>query len=333
MITVTHLETVAKVIILTMSILAYTYIIEPAIEIHSGSKFSMQFTQWRATGTLSWIYYLTILLNVFVPVSFLFRKVRRNVKWLFAASLLINAGMWLERYLIVTGSTAHDFMPHNWGSYAPRFVEICITAGLASFFLFVYLAFTKLLPMVTVADFKDFLKKEKMPGAGPQEIKNKMLYASKKDIKKTMIIFSSPEQLVNALNALCETGFRDVEVFSPMKIKEVETILRLNKSPVGLWTLAGGILGMFSGAFLTIGSVQIYNIIVGGKPPVSITPYVPIIFELTILGASIVNLAAVLYYTKLYKRTINPYYDERFSVDRFGLLVTYDKFWGKDIVN
>lgn len=331
LITVTHLETVAKVIIVTMSIIAYTYIIEPAMDVHSGNKFLLQFTQWRATGGLAWIYYLTITLNVFVPVTFFFKKVRRNVKWLFVASLLINAGMWFERYLIVTGSTSHDFMPHNWGTYYPHFAELSITAGLASFFLFMYLAFSKLLPVITVADFKDFLKKGGLPEEAPSEAKAKKQYVQEPVLKKKMYVFSSPERVIHAVKALCDNGYKDIEIFSPMKLKEVETIMKVNKSPVGMWTFAGAVTGFISGALLTLGSVQIYDIIVGGKPPSSITPYVPITFELTILFAAIFNLVAVLYYTRLYKKKIDPYYEARFSVDKFGILVSYDAYYEDDL--
>ncbi len=332
-ITVNHLETVAKVLIFTMSIIAYTYIIEPAIEFHTGNKFIVQFTAWRATGSLAWIYYMTILLNVFVPVSFFFRKIRRNVKWLFIASLLINIGMWFERYLIITGSTSHDFMPHNWGSYAPRFVELCITAGLASFFLFMFFAFSKLLPAVTIADFKDFLKKGKLPEEEPSEQRLKKQYVKETAIREKLYIFSSAEQVIHAVKALCDNGFKNIEVFSPMKLTEVETIMKVNRSPVGYWTLAGAITGLLGGAYLIIGSVQIYDIIIGGKQPVSIIPYLPIMFELTVLGATIANLIAVLYYTRLYKRKIHTFYDLRFSVDKFGILVIYDRYYEEDIAN
>jgi molybdopterin-containing oxidoreductase family membrane subunit len=330
-ITVNHLETVAKVIIITMSILAYTYIIEPSIEFHTGDKFIVQFSKWRATGSLSWVYYVSVLFNIFVPVTFFFKKIRRKVKWLFVASLLINIGMWLERYLIVTGSTSHDFMPHNWGSYAPTFVELSISAGLAAFFLFMYLVFSKLLPAVTVADFKDFLVKEKLPQFEPCNVRQKKQYFNKPEFRKVMYVFSSPGPLLKGLKYACEDGFRNIEVFSPMKLKEAEVILKVNKSPVGFWTLVGGVAGLFGAAWLEIGSVSIYDIVVGGKHAVSIIPYLPIMFELTILGAALANLVAVLWYTKLYKRKINPYYDPRFSTDKFGMLITYDRSFEKDI--
>jgi molybdopterin-containing oxidoreductase family membrane subunit len=95
LITNTHLEIVAKTIIVTTLIIAYTYVIEPLIELYTGNKFNIQFTHWRFTGYLSWIYYLFIVFNVLVPLTFTLKKARRNIVWLFIASLCINFGMWI----------------------------------------------------------------------------------------------------------------------------------------------------------------------------------------------------------------------------------------------
>jgi molybdopterin-containing oxidoreductase family membrane subunit len=330
LITNTHLEIVAKTIIVTTLIIGYTYVIEPLIELYTGNKFNIQFTQWRFTGYLSWIYYLFIVLNVLVPLSFAFKKARRSIKWLFIASILINIGMWMERYFIITGSTSHDFMPHNWGYYSPWFVELSITAGIACFFFFLFLSFSKLLPTVTIAEFKEFLTREKLPEAESCQFNLEKNNTPKTDLKKKLFIFSSPMQLIVAVKKLCENSFNDLEVFSPMKLTEVEKILGVNKSPVGYWTLGGGIIGLCSGAYLTVGSVEIYNIVVGGKPAVSIIPYIPIMFELTILAATLTNLAAVIIYTKLYKHRVHNFYDHRFSRDKFGILVSYNKNIEKD---
>jgi molybdopterin-containing oxidoreductase family membrane subunit len=325
LITNTHLEIVAKTIIVTTLIIAYTYVIEPLIELYTGNKFNIQFTHWRFTGYLSWIYYLFIVFNVLVPLSFAFRKARRNIVWLFIASICINFGMWMERYFIITGSTAHDFMPHNWGYYSPWFVELSITAGVACFFFFLFVSFSKTLPTITISDFKEFLTRDQLPEPEPCKFALEKKLPVKTDIKRKLYIFSSPAQFILSVKALCRNGFRNLELFSPMKITEVEKILGVNKSPVGYWTLAGGIIGLCSGAYLTIGSVEIYNIVVGGKPAVSIIPYIPIMFELTILSATLTNLVAVIIYTRLYKHRINRYYDRRFSADKFGILICYHK--------
>ncbi len=320
-----HLEMIAKLILLTTSILAYAYIVEPLIESYSGNKFNMQFSHWRMTGPTSWIFYLIIVLNIFVPLTYLSGKFRRNLKWLFIASILVNIGMWFERYFIVVSSTSHDFMPHNWGSYTPSWVEITIFAGLTAFFFFMYMAFAKLLPIVSITDFKDYLLKDTLPEPETCEGERTEIKENIPELKRKLYVFSSANQLIGAAKSFCNKNFRELETFTPAKIPEIEKLLNVEKSPVKYWTLAGGIFGLLAGYLIQVKSVQIYELIVGGKPPVSIIPFLLIMFELTILFATLFNFAGAIYHTQLYKRKIRPYYDSRFSVDKFGLLVVYRK--------
>ncbi len=332
LITVKHLEAIAKFTILTGSILAYAYIIEPFIENYTGSTVHRQFTWWRMTGWLGWAYYVVLFCNIVVPLSFLWKKLRVNVKYLFVASLLINVGMWLERYFIVVTSTAHDFMPHNWGQYHPTWVEIGITAGTAAFFLFFYMGFAKFLPTIPVADFKDYLLKGRLPEPGKIKPKNKLETPPREAGKlEKLFVFPTAASLIKAVQVLRERNITVLETFSPVKLPEVESMLGVKKSPVTYWTTAGGIFGMISGFALTAGCVSIYDLIVGGKPVLSLVPFVIVMFELTVLFASIFNLVAVFYYSRLRKKHTDPWYDERFSMNKFGLLVAYSEKNGEEI--
>lgn len=320
-ITPKHLQAIAKMIVLTMTIIAYAYIIEPLIEIYSGSIFHIQFTEWRFTTLwISWIYYFILFLNVLVPLSFTFKRFRKNIKWLFAASILINIGMWMERYFIVVGSTAHDFLPHNWSQYLPTWAELSITAGMAAFFLFLFLAFTKFLPVISIADFKDYLVKDSLPEA-EKIIPVKRILPKEKNTIYKRFIYKDPQAIVEAVKKIYTKGFTEVETFTPVKIEEIEVLTNNRRSPVSLWTIAGSATGFFSGLALTLGSVQIYDLIVGGKHPVSLVPYVLIMFELAVLFGAIANLIAVFYYARLRRKNESEWYDPGFSVDRYGLLV------------
>ncbi len=331
LITDAHLEMISKIIILTTIIIAYSYIVEPLIESYSGNIFHTQFSHWRMTGPLSWIYFMILFLNVCVPLTFLSATLRRKIKWLFIASLLINVGMWFERLFIVIGSTEHDFMPHNWGSYFPSWVELSIFAGLASMFLFLFLAFVKFLPVISIADFKDYLSGGQLPGEAKEYRGKREKYPQgKPELIKKMLVFPSPKALTVAVKRFSEKGFNDIETFSPSKVPEVEKMLGIEKSPVSYWTVTGGILGFLAGYFMTVGSVQRYQLIVGGKHPVSLIPYFLIMFELTILFATLFNFLSSVFYMKLYRFRLKPYYDKRFSVDKFGLLITFRK--GEDEV-
>jgi len=186
------------------------------------------------------------------------------------------------------------------------------------------MGFAKYLPTISIADFKDYLLSGKLPKPGEVKPQKPALEAQPaKGDRKKMYIFSSAVPLINALKALRERNYTIVEVFTPVKLQEVETVMGIKKSPVTYWTAAGGVTGLISGFALTAGSVSIYDLIVGGKPVVSLVPFLLVMFELTVLFAAIFNLVAVLYYSRLHKKHTDPWYDSRFSLNKFGILIQY----------
>lgn len=321
--TIKAFDMVARTMIVTGMILGYTYVIEPALSAYTGNPFETQFTIWQRTGWISWIYYIILICNFFVPMLFIFRKFRRSFLWLFVISIVVNIGMWLERVFIVIGSTAHDFLPHNWGKYSPSWVEISITAASLAFFLMWFLIFSKTLPTIPMADFKEQLAEDEMPKPEPPP-ERKVFPKSRQGKTKVMAIFSSPENFINSVKKVYEAGFHVIEAFSPLKIKEVSDILNKPKSPVRKWTLIGAVLGIVCGYTLAIATANTNKLIVGGKPPTAPIPYTIVGFELLILFGTLANLIGMLFHTKLYKKRIHPYYDPRFSQDRFGILISCD---------
>jgi Ni/Fe-hydrogenase subunit HybB-like protein len=83
------------------------------------------------------------------------RGVRRSTPLLFILSILINIGMWYERFVIIIGGVAHDFMPNAWGTYSPTIIEYGILVGSFSMFFFLYLLFVKHLPSVSMTEMKE----------------------------------------------------------------------------------------------------------------------------------------------------------------------------------
>ena len=154
-ITIDNLEGLTKIIIVTGALVGYTYVIEWFIAWYSGDIFEIQLMFWQATHYLAPWYWLLWILNFLLPQLFLFRRFRRNPKVILPIVLLINVGMWTERYVIVAASTAHDFLPHNWGIYTPSWVEIAITAGAFSFFALGVIALSRYVPMVAISDVKE----------------------------------------------------------------------------------------------------------------------------------------------------------------------------------
>ena len=152
---VKHLEQAALLMILTGSIVLYTYIIEPFISWYSGDVFERQFALWRAVGPYAWAFWAIIFCNGIAPLFFFIKRARTSLIWLFIISALVTIGMWLERFVIIVNSTAHDFLPHNWGFYNPTWVELSIGIGALSWFLFWFFLFAKHLPSVSIAETKE----------------------------------------------------------------------------------------------------------------------------------------------------------------------------------
>jgi molybdopterin-containing oxidoreductase family membrane subunit len=92
-----------------------------------------------------------------IPLLFLFKAVRTHLKWLFVISIFVNIGMWYERFVIIIGSVAHDFIPHTWGLYRPSLVEFGIMIGSFCLFFFLFVLFVKHLPSVSMTEIKEAL--------------------------------------------------------------------------------------------------------------------------------------------------------------------------------
>jgi molybdopterin-containing oxidoreductase family membrane subunit len=154
-ITQKHLEYIAKLMIVTGFILAYSYAAEFFIAWYSENLFEHYTFIYRATGRYAFAFWLVVGFNVAVPLLFFAEKIRTSTLWLFVISLLVNIGMWLERLVIIVGSLSRDFLPAVWGTYRPTWVEISITAGSFAWFSLWFLLFVKLLPVVSINEIKE----------------------------------------------------------------------------------------------------------------------------------------------------------------------------------
>ncbi len=134
-------------------------------------------------------------------------------------------------------------------------------------------------------------------------------------------VFTDAETVVRAVQGLRRAGFRDVTVFLPVPDPTVLAVLDERPSPVRLWTLVGGLLGCLGGLALTVGTSLDWPIPTGGKPIVSLPPFIVIAFELTILLGALGTLAGFLVHGRLPRRTDPAPYDLRWAEDRFGAFV------------
>jgi molybdopterin-containing oxidoreductase family membrane subunit len=149
------LDNVAKTIILTGLIVGYAYMVEYFLAWYSNNAVEQESFRWRAFGHYSLEFWIMVICNTVVPLLFFLRKVRRSIPWLFTISILINIGMWYERFVIIIGGSAHDFMPNAWGLYSPSLIEYGILMGSFSMFFFLFLLFVKHLPSVSITELKE----------------------------------------------------------------------------------------------------------------------------------------------------------------------------------
>ena len=139
-----HLENMAKIMLATGLIVAYGYSMEAFISWYSGNTYE-RFMYWnRMTGPYWPAYWTLIATNIVTPQLLWLKRVRRNVPLLFAIALVVNVGMWLERFVIVVTSLHRDFLPSSWGMYYPTMWDWFTYAGTLGLFvalLFLFLRF------------------------------------------------------------------------------------------------------------------------------------------------------------------------------------------------
>lgn len=161
LITIKTLESIAKSMILTGLIVGYSYGVEYFMAWYSGNRIEWDSFIWRAVGDYAPQFWVMVICNVAGPVLFFWKRIRTNIIWLFAVSIFVNIGMWYERFVIIVGSMAHEYVPHAWGLYSPTWVELSIMAGSFCIFFFMFLLFCKFVPSVSICEVKEALHLEK----------------------------------------------------------------------------------------------------------------------------------------------------------------------------
>ncbi|HEY3397541.1 MAG TPA: NrfD/PsrC family molybdoenzyme membrane anchor subunit [Armatimonadota bacterium] len=154
LIEVRHLAALAGLNILTALIIGYAYAVEPFMAWYSGDAAERSYSAFRAFGPYAPYYWIMLVCNVALPLLYSFRRVRESLPWLLGISLLINVGMWLERYVILVTPLAHGFLPSSRGLYTPQWVEIAISLASGCLFLLGFLVAVRLFPIVAIAENK-----------------------------------------------------------------------------------------------------------------------------------------------------------------------------------
>ena len=161
-ITMRHLQNMAKVMLLTGLIVAYGYGVEAFMAWYGGNYYEGFMMMNRLTGPYRHEYWLLIFCNVIFPQLLWFKKVRTNVPMLFIMSIVVNVGMWLERFVIIVLSLHRDFLPSSWGMFHPTFWDFSTFLGTMGLFLTLFFLFVRLLPVISIFEMRTIVPEAKV---------------------------------------------------------------------------------------------------------------------------------------------------------------------------
>jgi molybdopterin-containing oxidoreductase family membrane subunit len=165
-ITMRHLENMAMVMLSTGLIVGYGYVFEFFTSWYSDDPYEMFVALNRAWGPYKYYYWALIFCNILAPQLLWISRVRRNVKALFGLALIINVGMWLERFIIVVTSLHRDFLTSSWGMYAPTRWDWAIFIGTIGLFVALLFLFIRFLPMISIFEMRELVEETSPKAAG-----------------------------------------------------------------------------------------------------------------------------------------------------------------------
>lgn len=155
-----HIEYMNIVIVVTGGMVAVAYLTELWIAWYSGSRYEdfTYFSPGAATGPYWWAFWALILCNVLIPGLLWIRPIRRSFFWTFIISIVVNVGMWFERFDIIVINLSRDYLPSSWTMFMPTFVDVGIFVGTNGFFFVLYLLYARTFPVLPQAELKTILK-------------------------------------------------------------------------------------------------------------------------------------------------------------------------------
>ncbi len=159
LITMRHLENMAKLMLATGVIVLYSYVDEAFIAFYSGNPYERFEIMNRAFGPYRSLYWLLIVTNLLIPQLMWSSRMRKSIAAIFLVALSVDVGMWLERFVIVVVSLHRDFLPSIWGMYYPSIWDWATFAGSIAMFVTLFLLFFRLLPPISMFEMKEILHK------------------------------------------------------------------------------------------------------------------------------------------------------------------------------
>jgi molybdopterin-containing oxidoreductase family membrane subunit len=156
----------AKIMLATGLIVGYGYMMETFTAWYSANSYEEFMVRNRMTGPYAPLYWSLIVCNIVIPQLLWSRKVRWNVPLLFVISLIVNIGMWLERFVIIVTSLHRDFLPSSWSMYRPTIWDFSMFLGTIGLFLSLLFLFIRFLPMISIFEIRTILPSAEVNEAG-----------------------------------------------------------------------------------------------------------------------------------------------------------------------
>jgi Ni/Fe-hydrogenase subunit HybB-like protein len=279
LITIRHVDNMAKVMLVTGLVVAYGYCTEIFAAIYSGDLFAQSMLMERLGGRHAPVFWAMLLANVAAPQLLWSPRVRQRQWVVFGIAVVVAVGMWLERYVIVVTSLASDFLPSSWGAFAGTFWDWATLAGSLGLFGFCISLFMRRMPMVSMVesgldDVEPTTRREPgEPSAGGET-------------RAVLGEFRSAEGLLRGVEELTSGGYEKFEAYTPHPVPGLPPAA----TSLPKWTFLAGMLGAAAGFALQywVSAVEVASN-VGGRPLNSWQAFIPVTFECAILSAALVT--------------------------------------------
>jgi Ni/Fe-hydrogenase subunit HybB-like protein len=327
-----HLEVMCKIILATGTMVGFAYATEFFSAWYGGDEAEQYCFSNRAFGPYWWAYWIMVSCNVLSPQVFWFKRFRTNPWVIFGVSILVNVGMWFERFVIIVTSLHRDRLLSSWGMFTPTWVDGLQMIGAFGLFLTLVLLFIRVLPMIALSEVKGQLPTADPHHAGGHVGNGEVQRAGEQAAAEVPSVpevpgvavaaFGGPGELLAATKKVREAGYRKFDTHSPFPIHGMDRALGMGRSELPWIVLGGGITGFLVAGLgmLWINTID-YPLIVGGKPYGALEPLVPITFELTVLFSAFATVGGLLWMCGLPR-----YYHPAYRHDHFAR-VTTDAFY------
>ncbi len=322
-ITAKHLDNIAKVILVTGSIVGYAYSIELFIAWYSGNHYEVFAFVNRALGPYAFAYWIMVSCNVLAPQLLWSKKIRSNLKALFMIAVLVNVGMWFERYVIVITSLSRDFLPSSWGTYSPTWVDILTLVGSFGLFLHLFLLFVRYMPMMAMAEVKAVMHDTGLVQPKPANAeKAEIATAGVENPAGALLEFTDPDAMREAAGKVRDAGYENWDAYSPFPVHGLDRKMGIKRTKLPFVVFVGGATGLLAGTLLQYATNAVdYPFVTSGKPLSSIPAWIPVSFELTVLLAAFGAFLGMLAMNGLPR-----FWHPTFTSKRFAR-VTNDRFF------